>query len=157
MLPICTRSEQAQGPAEQTEQTEQALTTYVSMDECKRCMVMYESICTEIAQLTKTMKERKAQLAVVGDMISKYLKHESKSEILTRDQRLHLKLRTSKVKVPLKKDAIRGKVLQFLDGETERCDALMKHVYEDRPTVEKVALRRIVHRNTQAVVTDGTP
>jgi hypothetical protein len=44
--------------------------------------------------------------------------------------------------------------LHFLDGETEKCDALMKHVYEDRPTVEKVALRRIVHKNALAVVTD---
>jgi hypothetical protein len=30
-----------------------------------------------------------------------------------------------KVKVPLKKDTIRDKVLEFMDGETERCDALL--------------------------------
>jgi hypothetical protein len=106
----------------------------------------------EIAQLTKTLKERKAQLAVVGDMISKFLRHEGKGEILTRDQRLHLKLKTSKVKVPLKKDTIRGKVLEFMEGETEKCDALLKHVYEDRPTVERVRLQRILHKGCAAVV-----
>lgn len=135
-----------------TSTDDQTVSIRVSIDECKRCMVMYEAIGTEIAQLTKTLKERKAQLAVVGDMISKYLHHESKSEILTRDQRLHLKLKTSKVKVPLKKDTIRHKVLEFMDGETEKCEALLKHVYEDRPTIERVRLQRILHKGCTAVV-----
>lgn len=150
MLPVCTRPERT--PAPPNDEEEQALTIHVSIDDCKRCMVMYETITTEIAQLTKTLKERKAQLAVVGDMISKFLRHEGKGEILTRDQRLHLKLKTSNIKIPLKKDIIRGKVLEFMEGETEKCDALLKHVYEGRPTVERVRLQRILHKGCAAVV-----
>jgi hypothetical protein len=45
-LPVCTRFEHAPGPAPE----DQALTTYVSMDECKRMIMLYESIRAEIAQ-----------------------------------------------------------------------------------------------------------
>jgi hypothetical protein len=50
-------------------------------------MVMYEAIASDPTDV-KDAEERKSQLTVVE--ISKYLHHESKSEILTRDQRLHL-------------------------------------------------------------------
>jgi hypothetical protein len=36
--------------------------------------------------------------------------------------------------------------LQFLDGERQS-KACRKHVYEDRPTVEKVALRHVKQNN----------
>jgi hypothetical protein len=59
-------------------------------------------------------------------MISKYLHQESKSEILTRDQRLHLKLRTVVGQGAVEKTPSGDKVLEFMDGEMERCDALFE-------------------------------
>ena len=131
MLPICTRQEPSTCP---------------SVEECKKCMGMYETLETEIKQLTSRLKVLRSMKASTAEVIAKFLRGHNKEEISTRDNRLHLKLENKSRLVPIGKRMLATKILDAFGGDRDKFEEFNRKVYGDQTTVSKVVLKRMSTR-----------
>jgi len=137
MLPICTQIS-----------NERSITTVAtpscpSVEECKKCMGLFESIDSQLSELALRRKTLMAMRASIAESISAFLSSHDKEEISTKDNRLHLKLESREKLVPLKKKELAEKMLAAFDGDQSQLDAFNEKVYKDQRSVKKVTLKRL--------------
>jgi hypothetical protein len=140
MLPVCTQPER-QEPV--LTQVSTLVTPCPSVEECKKCMGIFESIDSQLKELAVRRKTLMALRTSVSESISAFLSTHNKEEISTKDNRLHLKLESKEKVVPLKKKELAAKMLQAFDGDQDKLDAFNQTVYSDQRKVQKVTLKRL--------------
>jgi hypothetical protein len=149
MLPVCTQLEKVRSSIPHTDpDLETALapvkaSNCPSVEECKKCMGIFESIDSQLKELATRRKTLLAMRASVAESISAFLSCHDKEEISTKDNRLHLKLETKVKPVPLKKKELAAKMLAAFDGDQDRFDEFNHKIYNDQRTVKKVTLKRL--------------
>jgi hypothetical protein len=149
MMPVCTQSEKLSPsvPRARTDPESSLIPVKASncpsVEECKKCMGIFESIDSQLKELATRRKTLLAMRASVAESISAFLSSHDKEEISTKDNRLHLKLETKVKPVPLKKKELAAKMLAAFDGDQNRFDDFNHKIYNDQRTVKKVTLKRL--------------
>jgi hypothetical protein len=147
MLPVCTRGGDALQPAAQPSAPQpsvaQPSASEPSVEECKRCMALYEELESDIKSLTARLKVLRSLKTSTSDVISRFLRHNNKDEISTKDDRLHLKLECRDRKLPLGKKQLRARMREAFDGDDVRYDAFEDRVYGQQTVVSTTTLKRM--------------
>ena len=112
------------------------------LEEFKNQVKVWWELDTAIKRLQIAVRERKKAQSVMKTKILDFMKKYSVEDLNTKEGVLRYK--TAYVKAPLSQKNIKEKLTEYFNKDPAAL-TILKKVFEDRETVEKVSLRRVTN------------
>lgn len=87
------------------------------------------------------IREKRKQRDALSIAISKFMCKYDIEDLNTKEGRIRCKV--TQVKAPLNQKVVKEKIASIFQGDEEKSNQIIKKLYEERDTVQKVSLRRL--------------
>lgn len=139
-------NEQNQQNQQQPRRLEQALVNApdnMSLDEFKHQVKMWIELDNQIKQMAQIIKEKKKVQSMLTEKILAFMARYNIEDLNTKDGKLRYKV--THVKPSVKQTAIKKKLFDYFEHDTELANKVVSAVFDDTAVqkIEKPALRRL--------------
>ena len=114
----------------------------ITLDEFKQIVKRWLDCDNYIKKAKDAIKEKKTHKEKLGELISKFMCKYNIEDLNTKEGKIRCK--TMNVKQPVSHKIIKQKIVEYFENDTAKQTDIIAKVYDNnRPTVEKVSLRRL--------------
>lgn len=112
-----------------------------TLEQFREYVRMWLDLDNTVKKAQKIIKEKRQQRDQLSLAISKFMCKYDIEDLNTKEGRIRCKV--TQVKAPLNQRAVKEKISSLFEGDEEKSKAIIKKLYEERDTVQKVSLRRL--------------
>ena len=112
-----------------------------SIDQFREYVRKWMELDNTVKKAQHLIREKRKQRDALSIAISKFMCKYDIEDLNTKEGRIRCKV--TQVKAPLNQKVVKEKIASIFQGDEEKSNQIIKKLYEERDTVQKVSLRRL--------------
>jgi hypothetical protein len=121
--------------------TDAATDVPVSIDQFREYVRKWMELDNTVKKAQILIREKRKQRDALSIAISKFMCKYDIEDLNTKEGRIRCKV--TQVKAPLNQKVVKEKIASIFQGDEEKSNQIIKKLYDERDTVQKVSLRRL--------------
>jgi hypothetical protein len=117
------------------------VTQNISLEEFRDYVRKWLELDNNIKKAQEVIKERKKVRDKLSTVISAFMCKYNIEDLNTKEGRIRCKVST--VKAPVNQKVVKQKITDYFGNDENKKQDILTKIYEERPEVEKVSLRRL--------------
>ena len=117
------------------------VTQNISLEEFRDYVRKWLELDNNIKKAQEVIKERKKVRDKLSTVISAFMCKYNIEDLNTKEGRIRCKVST--VKAPVNQKVVKQKITDYFGNDEHKKQDILTKIYEERPEVEKVSLRRL--------------